>query len=76
MVGLGGLGRMGVKFARALGAHVVVVTTSPSKKEDALRVGANEVVVSRNGGRDEKARRQLCAVFEVKNEIPVYLCRE
>lgn len=48
IVGLGGLGHMGVKFARALGAHVVLFTTSPSKKEDALRVGAHEVVMSRN----------------------------
>ena len=48
VVGLGGLGHMGVKFARALGAHVVVFTTSPAKKEDALRLGAHEVVVSRN----------------------------
>jgi uncharacterized zinc-type alcohol dehydrogenase-like protein len=48
VVGLGGLGHMGVKFAHALGAHVVVFTTSANKKEDALRVGADEVVVSRN----------------------------
>jgi uncharacterized zinc-type alcohol dehydrogenase-like protein len=48
VVGLGGLGHMGVKFAHALGAHVVAFTTSPSKKEDALRLGADEVVVSRN----------------------------
>lgn len=48
VVGLGGLGHMGVKFAHALGAHVVVFTTSPDKKEDALRLGADEVVVSRN----------------------------
>jgi alcohol dehydrogenase (NADP+) len=48
VVGLGGLGHMGVKFARALGAHVVVFTTSPAKKEDARRLGAHEVVVSRN----------------------------
>jgi alcohol dehydrogenase (NADP+) len=46
VVGLGGLGHMGVKFAHALGAHVVVFTTSPKKKEDALRLGADEVVVS------------------------------
>ena len=46
VVGLGGLGHMGVKFARAFGAHVVVFTTSPNKKEDALRLGAHEVVVS------------------------------
>jgi len=48
VVGLGGLGHMGVKFARAFGAEVVVFTTSPSKKEDALRLGAHEVVLSRN----------------------------
>jgi uncharacterized zinc-type alcohol dehydrogenase-like protein len=48
VVGLGGLGHMAVKFAHALGAHVVVFTTSPNKKEDALRLGADEIVVSRN----------------------------
>jgi len=48
VVGLGGLGHMGVKFARAFGARVVVFTTSPNKKEDALRLGADEVVISRN----------------------------
>ncbi len=48
VVGLGGLGHMGVKFAHALGAHVVVFTTSPGKKEDALRLGADEVVISRH----------------------------
>jgi uncharacterized zinc-type alcohol dehydrogenase-like protein len=46
VVGLGGLGHMGVKFARAFGAHVVVFTTSPKKKEDALRLGAHEVIIS------------------------------
>lgn len=48
VVGLGGLGHMGVKFARAFGAQVVVFTTSPGKKEDALRLGAHEVIVSTN----------------------------
>ncbi len=48
VVGLGGLGHMGVKFAHALGAHTVVFTTSPGKKDDALRLGADEVVISRN----------------------------
>jgi alcohol dehydrogenase (NADP+) len=48
VVGLGGLGHMGVKFAHALETHVVVFTTSPGKKEDALRLGADEVVISRN----------------------------
>ena len=45
---------MGVKFAHALGAHVVVFTTSPNKKEDALRLGADEVVVSRNADEMKK----------------------
>jgi uncharacterized zinc-type alcohol dehydrogenase-like protein len=48
IVGLGGLGHMGVKIAHALGAHVVVFTTSPGKTQDALRLGAHEVVVSKN----------------------------
>jgi alcohol dehydrogenase (NADP+) len=48
VVGLGGLGHMGVKFAHALGAHTVVFTTSEGKKQDALRLGADEVVISKN----------------------------
>ncbi|MGC2208712.1 MAG: NAD(P)-dependent alcohol dehydrogenase [Candidatus Korobacteraceae bacterium] len=48
VAGLGGLGHMGVKFAHALGAHVVVFTTSASKKDDAHRLGADEVVLSKN----------------------------
>jgi uncharacterized zinc-type alcohol dehydrogenase-like protein len=48
VVGLGGLGHMGVKLAHAMGAHVVLFTTSPGKAEDAKRLGATEVVVSRN----------------------------
>jgi uncharacterized zinc-type alcohol dehydrogenase-like protein len=48
IVGLGGLGHMAVKFARAFGAHVVVFTTSPGKAEDARRLGAHEVVMSRD----------------------------
>src|ERR1700704_4074803 len=54
VVGLGGLGHMAVKFAHALGAQVVVFTTSPNKKEDALRLGADAVVVSRNAGEMQK----------------------
>ena len=48
VVGLGGLGHMAIKFAHAFGAHVVVFTTSANKKEDALRLGADDVVISRN----------------------------
>ncbi|MES0076678.1 NAD(P)-dependent alcohol dehydrogenase [Mesorhizobium sp. M0058] len=48
IVGLGGLGHMAVKFAHALGAHIALFTTSPSKREDAMRLGADEVIVSNN----------------------------
>lgn len=54
VVGLGGLGHMGVKFAHALGAHVVVFTTSPSKKDAALTLGADEVVLSRDANEMQK----------------------
>jgi len=54
VVGLGGLGHMGVKFAHALGAHVVVFTTSTNKKDDALRLGADEVVISKNNDEMQK----------------------
>ena len=50
IVGLGGLGHMAVKFARSFGAHVVLFTTSPEKGADALRLGAHEVVVSKDQG--------------------------
>ena len=48
IVGLGGLGHMGVKFAHAFGAHVVLFTTSPGKVQDGLRLGADEVVISKD----------------------------
>jgi len=54
VVGLGGLGHMAVKFAHALRSHVVVFTTSPNKKEDALRLGADEVVISKNADEMQK----------------------
>lgn len=54
VAGLGGLGHMGVKFVRALGAHVVVFTTSSNKKEDALRLGAHEVIISTNADEMKK----------------------
>src|SRR4051794_17897440 len=54
IVGLGGLGHMGVKLAHALGAEVVLFTTSPGKKDDARRLGADEVVVSKNQAEMDK----------------------
>ncbi len=54
VVGLGGLGHMGVKFASAFGANVVLFTTSPGKTKDALRLGAKEVVISKNEAEMQK----------------------
>jgi uncharacterized zinc-type alcohol dehydrogenase-like protein len=54
VVGLGGLGHMGVKFAHAFGAHTVLFTTSPGKIEDGKRLGADEVVVSKNADEMKK----------------------
>ena len=48
VVGLGGLGHMGVKLAHAMGAQVHVLTTSPGKRDDARRLGADAVIVTRN----------------------------
>jgi uncharacterized zinc-type alcohol dehydrogenase-like protein len=76
VVGIGGLGHMGVKFAHALGAHVVVFTTSPSKKEDALRLGADEVVVSRNAGEMQKHAGSFDFILDAvsaEHDINAYL---
>ena len=56
IVGLGGLGHMGLKFAHAFGAHTVLFTTSPGKTDDAKRLGADEVVISKNAAEMQKHR--------------------
>ena len=76
VVGLGGLGHMGVKFAHALGAHVVVFTTSPRKKEDALRLGADEVVVSRDANEVQKHAGSFDFILDAvsaDHDINVYI---
>lgn len=76
VVGLGGLGHMGVKFARAFDAHVVVFTTSPDKKEDALRLGADEVVVSRDADEMQKHSGSFDFILDTvsaKHDINAYL---
>ena len=76
VVGLGGLGHMGVKLAHAMGAHVVVFTTSPDKKEDALRLGADEVVVSRNADEMQKHAGSFDFILDTvaaKHDINAYL---
>jgi uncharacterized zinc-type alcohol dehydrogenase-like protein len=64
VVGIGGLGHMAVKLARALGAHVVVLTTSPGKAEDALRLGAHEVVLSRDKQAMKGLRNSLDVIID------------
>ncbi len=59
IVGLGGLGHMGVKFAHAMGAHTVLFTTSTSKVSDAKRLGADEVVISKNADEMKRQERNL-----------------
>src|SRR5258708_10520164 len=54
IVGLGGLGHMGLKFAKAFGAHVALFTTSPNKTADAVRLGADEVIVSTDNSAMQK----------------------
>ena len=76
VVGLGGLGHMGVKLAHALGAHVVLFTGSPGKTADARRLGADEVVVTRNA--DEVAKRAgsldfILNTVSAQHNLDVYL---
>jgi uncharacterized zinc-type alcohol dehydrogenase-like protein len=76
VVGLGGLGHMAVKFGRAFGAHVAVFTTSPNKKDDALRLGADEVVVSRNSDEMKKHAGSFDFIIDTvsaKHDINAYL---
>jgi uncharacterized zinc-type alcohol dehydrogenase-like protein len=68
VVGLGGLGHMGIKFAHAIGAHVVMITTSPSKSEDAERLGADEVLVSKN---EEDMKKHANSFDFILNTVPV-----
>ncbi|MDE1172438.1 MAG: NAD(P)-dependent alcohol dehydrogenase [Parvibaculaceae bacterium] len=68
VIGLGGLGHMGIKFAKALGAHVVMITTSPGKGKDATRLGADEVLISRDA--DAMAAHKASFDF-LLNTIPV-----
>ena len=60
IIGLGGLGHMGVQFAHAFGAHTVVLTTSPQKKESAFKLGADEVILSK----DPEDMRKHAATFD------------
>jgi len=76
VVGLGGLGHMGVKFAHAFGAHVVLFTTSPNKVEDALRLGADEVVISKDANEMQKHARSFDFILDAvsaDHDVNAYL---
>jgi uncharacterized zinc-type alcohol dehydrogenase-like protein len=76
VVGIGGLGHMGIKLAKALGAHVVVFTTSMSKTEDAFRLGADEVVLSRDENQLKKYTHSLHFILDTvsaAHDIDEYL---
>jgi uncharacterized zinc-type alcohol dehydrogenase-like protein len=76
IVGLGGLGHMGVKLARALGAHVVLFTTSEGKVQDGLRLGAHEVVVTRQAGALDKQAKRFDLVIDcvsAQHDLDAYL---
>jgi uncharacterized zinc-type alcohol dehydrogenase-like protein len=76
IVGLGGLGHMGVKLANALGANVVLFTTSPGKGADAIRLGAKEVVVSKNADEMQKHANSFDFILDTvsaPHDINAYL---
>ncbi|MCH7408190.1 NAD(P)-dependent alcohol dehydrogenase [Belliella sp. DSM 111904] len=76
VVGIGGLGHMGVKIAKAMGAHVVVITTSPSKVEDAKRLGADEIILSSDKAQMKKNANSLDFILDcvsAQHDINVYL---
>ena len=76
IVGLGGLGHMGVKLAKAIGAHVVVFTTSANKVQDALRLGADEVFNSKNEDEMTKQANSFHFILDTvaaQHDINAYL---
>jgi uncharacterized zinc-type alcohol dehydrogenase-like protein len=76
IVGLGGLGHMGVKFAKAFGAHTIVFTTSPSKVEDAKRLGADEVILSTDASQMQKHAASFDFILDTasaKHDLNAYL---
>ena len=76
IAGLGGLGHMAVKFARAFGAHVVLFTTSPGKVADGLRLGAHEVVISKDADAMKKHASSFDFILDAvsaQHDINMYL---
>ncbi|MBN8861132.1 MAG: NAD(P)-dependent alcohol dehydrogenase [Sphingobacteriales bacterium] len=76
IVGIGGLGHMGVKLAKAMGAYVVVLTTSPSKADDAKRLGADEVILSTDKAQMKAAANTLHFIVDcvsAQHDVNAYL---
>jgi alcohol dehydrogenase (NADP+) len=76
IIGLGGLGHMGVKLAHAMGAHVVLFTTSPGKMKDALRLGADEAVISKNPDKVKKYLNYFDFILDTvaaSHKLDIYL---
>jgi alcohol dehydrogenase (NADP+) len=76
IVGLGGLGHMGLKFAHAFGAHTVLFTTSPNKAEDARRLGADEVIISKNEAEMQKHAKSFHFILDAvsaAHDVNAYL---
>ena len=76
VIGLGGLGHMGIKIAAAMGAEVVMITTSPSKADDAKRLGASSVLISKNEDDMKKHKGSfdfLLNTVPVKHDINPYI---
>lgn len=76
IVGLGGLGHMGLKFAHAFGAHTVLFTTSPGKREDALRLGADEVILSKDANEMQRHANSFDFILDAvsaEHDINAYL---
>ena len=76
VVGLGGLGHMGVKFAAAMGAHVTMITTTASKGKDAHELGAHDVILSTDAAQMKAAFKRFDFILNtipVKHDITPYL---
>ena len=76
VVGLGGLGHMGIKFAHAMGAETIMITTSPDKAKDAKRLGADDVIISKNEDEMKKHKNSFDFILNtvpVKHDINPYL---
>jgi len=76
ILGIGGLGHVAIKIAKAMGAHVVVFTTSPSKVEDAKRLGADEAVLSTDAMQMERYARKMHFILDTvsaKHDVNTYL---